>query len=147
MKHDRRSTKRFCVKDGAMAFLDAVPGTIIDISEAGIAVNYVIFEKEPEKYFRLDIFFEEDDFFLPELAAEVVTDGPVSDAPRFDGTQVRRLGLRFCELTGEQKDRKRSPAPHLRPIRPPHIAGYRLVGLLERICSTGERLYFAGNAD
>jgi len=28
---------------------------------------------------------------------------------------------------------KRSPAPHLRPIRPPHIAGYKLVGLLERI--------------
>ncbi len=30
-------------------------------------------------------------------------------------------------------DCKSSPAPHLRPIRPPHIASYRFVGLLERI--------------
>ncbi len=40
---------------------------------------------------------------------------------------------------------QRSPAPHLRPTRLPRIAGYKLVGLLERIWGTGKRLQLGDN--
>ncbi len=107
MKRERRAKKRFSVKEGALAFLGAVPGSIIDISESGIAVSYVVFEQEPEGRFRLDIFFEDDEFHLPDIEVELVTSGRTMVASGCATMQVRRLGLRFCELKSEQKDQLR----------------------------------------
>ncbi|HHB76901.1 MAG TPA: PilZ domain-containing protein [Desulfobulbus sp.] len=104
---ERRSKKRFRVKEGALAFFGTVPGTIVDISETGIAINYAVFEQEPAGRFRLDIFFEDDAFNLPDIEAEVVTDSQTMAESGNDALQVRRLGLRFCELSDRQQDKLR----------------------------------------
>ena len=90
-----------------MAFVGTVPGTIIDISEAGIALNYTVFEQKPEGRFRLDIFFEDDEFALPDIEAELVTDSQTMVESGYDGVSIRRLGLRFCELSDGQQDKLR----------------------------------------
>ncbi len=103
---ERRQAKRVMVREGAVAFLGEVPGTILDISEKGISVRFVVFEHEPEPQCSLDLFFAEDDFYLAGLQAELVSDIPV-DCPG-GGNQARnrarRLGLRFRELTPSQRD-------------------------------------------
>ncbi len=102
---DRRSHKRFRVKEGALAFLDTVPGTIVDISEGGMAIHYIVFEKEPERRFRLDIFFAADDFYLAEIPSELVSDVRSQPESQFSAVRVKRLGIRFGELDDEQKAR------------------------------------------
>ncbi len=107
MKNDRRTKKRFRVKEGALAFVGSVPGAIVDISEAGIAVNYAVFEQKPEGRFRLDIFFEDDAFALPDIEAEIVTERHSMAESGYIDVPVRRLGLRFCELSDGQQDKLR----------------------------------------
>ncbi len=102
---DRRSHKRFRVKEGALAFLDTVPGTIVDISEGGMAIHYVIFETEPERRFRLDIFFAADNFYLSDIPSELVSDVRSQPESQFSAVRVKRLGIRFGELDDEQKAR------------------------------------------
>ena len=106
-ERERRVKKRFRVKEGALAFVGTVPGTIIDISEAGIALNYAVFEQKPEGRFRLDIFFEDDEFALPDIEAELVTDSQTMVESGYDDVSIRRLGLRFCELSDGQQDKLR----------------------------------------
>ncbi|NOQ47186.1 MAG: hypothetical protein GQ559_11050 [Desulfobulbaceae bacterium] len=102
---DRRRHQRFRVKDGALAFLGTVPGTIVDISESGMTVHYVVLEKEPERSLRLDIFFSGNDFYLPDIPSELVSDmSSLPDTP-FSTLRVKRLGIKFGELTGKQKDK------------------------------------------
>jgi len=102
---ERRSHKRFRVKEGALAFLGNTPGTIVDISEGGIAVHYIVFEKEPERQFRLDIFFGADDFYLADITSELVSDVQSQPESPFSAVRVKRLCLRFVELNEEQKTR------------------------------------------
>lgn len=102
---ERRSHKRFRVKEGALAFLDTVPGTIVDISEGGMAIHYVVFEKEPERRFRLDIFFAAEDFYLADLPSELVSDIRSQPESQFSAVRVKRLGIRFGELDDDQKAR------------------------------------------
>jgi len=100
---ERRSQKRFRVKEGALAFLGNTPGSIIDISEEGMAINYIVFEKEPHGQFRLDIFFGADDFYLADIPSELVSDVQSQPESPFSAVRVKRLGLRFGELNEEQK--------------------------------------------
>jgi hypothetical protein len=104
-RDERRGRKRFRVKVGALAFLGTVPSTIVDISESGMAINYVVFEKEPDRRFRLDIFFAADDFYLPDIPTALVSDVQSLPESRFSAIRVKRLGLRFCELNKEQTAR------------------------------------------
>jgi len=104
-KEERRGRKRFRVKEGALAFLGTVPGAIVDISRSGMAVNYVLFEREPARRFRLDIFFAADDFYLADIPAALVSEMRFLPESRFSAIREKRLGLRFCELSKEQKSR------------------------------------------
>jgi len=81
-----------------------MPGTILDISEKGISVRIVVFDHAPEPKCSLDLFFAEDNFFLAGLAAELVSNLPAGDSSKKCRNQVRRLGLRFCDLTPAQRD-------------------------------------------
>jgi PilZ domain len=100
---DSRRHKRFRVREGALAFLGSVPGTITDISQGGMSVNYVVFEKNPDQVLRLDIFFSEDDFYLPDIPGRIVSDIDYPSEVSFSAVQVKRLGIRFGELTSEQE--------------------------------------------
>jgi c-di-GMP-binding flagellar brake protein YcgR len=104
MKQERRQAQRVTVRDGAVAFLGEVPGTILDISEKGISVHFVVFEHNPEPRCALDLFFAEDNFYLAGLDAELVSDLPAQGESDTSRTRARRLGLRFCDLTPKQKE-------------------------------------------
>jgi len=105
VQSDRRNHKRFRVKEGALAFLGTMPGTIVDISEGGMAIHYVVLEQEPDRRFRLDIFFAEDDFYLSDVPSEMVSDEQAPPVSPFTSVQVKRLGIRFGELDDAQRAR------------------------------------------
>ncbi len=100
---ERRRFPRYRVKEGALAFLGAVPGNIVDISEAGITVHYVMLTSEPVPSDCLDIFYSSDDFYLPDLPSRLVSDMNSLDETPFSALRVKRLGFQFGELTPEQK--------------------------------------------
>lgn len=100
---DRRRHKRYRVREGALAFLGPIPGTIMDISRGGMSVKYVVFEKKPEQILKLDIFFPGEDFFLPDIPAFIVSDIDCPARAPFSAVQVRRLGVEFGELSSEQE--------------------------------------------
>jgi c-di-GMP-binding flagellar brake protein YcgR len=104
MNQERRQAQRVTVRDGAVAFLGEVPGTILDISEKGISVYIVVFEHEPEPRCALDLFFADDNFYLAGLDAELVSDLPAQAESGPGRSQARRLGLRFRDLTPRQKE-------------------------------------------
>ncbi len=100
---DRRSHKRFRVRKGALAFFGAVPGEITDISLSGMSVKYVPLEKEAGRELQVDFFVPDQDFFLPGIPCHLVSDMDFpTDAP-FQAVQVKRLGIKFGELTSEQQ--------------------------------------------
>jgi c-di-GMP-binding flagellar brake protein YcgR len=104
MNQERRQAQRVTVRDGAVAFLGEVPGTILDISEKGISVYIVVFEHDPEPRCALDLFFADDNFYLAGLDAELVSDLPAQAESGPGRSQARRLGLRFRDLTPRQKE-------------------------------------------
>ncbi len=109
---DRRSHKRFRVRKGALAFFGAVPGEITDISLSGMSVKYVPLEQETRKDLAVDFFVPDQDFFLAGIPCHLVSamDFP-PDAP-FQAVQVKRLGIKFGELTSEQRHGLRSFFQH-----------------------------------
>lgn len=102
---DRRAHDRFAVKEGSVAFLGVVPATVVDISEGGMAVRFVVMDRMPESCFPLDIFSEKEDFYLRELSAELVSTTDLPPASSFSVIMVKRVGIRFAELNNEQKER------------------------------------------
>ena len=102
---ERRFFKRYQVKDGALAFIDSIPGRIVDISEGGMSINYMVFEKEITNSLMLDIFFNDDKFFLQNIPARVVSDKVKEPLTPFSTVVIRRYSIRFGDLSEEQKKR------------------------------------------
>jgi c-di-GMP-binding flagellar brake protein YcgR len=103
-EQERRKHKRYRVKNGALALIDNIPGTIVDISKSGLAINYTVFGKEPVEQLRLDIFLSSDDFYLQDIPARLVSakDRGGSQST-FGSIQVKRYSLQFGEMTEEQE--------------------------------------------
>ncbi len=107
-EEDRRKHKRYRVKNGALALIDNIPGTIVDISNTGLAINYTVFGKEPVDNLRLDIFLSSDDFYLQDIPATLVAAREKSSSKStFGSIQVKRYGLQFGEMTEEQESNLR----------------------------------------
>ncbi|OQX20736.1 MAG: hypothetical protein BWK76_00020 [Desulfobulbaceae bacterium A2] len=98
---ERRQHPRVMVKNGALAIIDNLPGTVIDISEGGLSLHHMVFEQEPRKNFRLDLFFQPDEPFLTDLPVELTSEIELEDET--DTIRLRRYGLRFCELNDNQR--------------------------------------------
>ncbi len=107
-EQERRKHKRYRVKNGALALIDNIPGTIVDISNSGLALNYTVFGKEPVENLRLDIFLSSDDFYLQDIPARlVVSKNKGGSQSTFGSIQVKRYGLQFGEMTEEQESNLR----------------------------------------
>lgn len=102
---ERRRHRRFRVKQGALAFLGSTPGTIVDISEGGLTVHYVVLERQPAAQLQLDIFFGGDDFYLQGIPGNLITDGQTLSDQLYSSLSVKRLGIQFGELSSEQRSR------------------------------------------
>jgi len=107
-EQERRKHKRYRVKNGALALIDNIPGTIVDISKSGLSINYTVFGKEPVENLRLDIFLSSDDFYLQDIPARLVASQDKSGSKStFGSIQVKRYGLQFGEMTEEQQSNLR----------------------------------------
>lgn len=102
---DRRRHTRFQVRDGAFAYINNIPFTIRNISEGGMRLQSVVFEDTPQEEMTLDIFLKDEDFYLQDIPVQLVTLlRKTTDSP-FSTLQLRCLGIKFGELTEQQKTR------------------------------------------
>ncbi len=102
---ERRFYKRYQAKDGALAFIDSIPGRIVDISEGGMSINYMVFEKEITSSLMLDIFFNDDKFFLQNIPARVVSEKVKEPLTPFSSVVIRRYSIRFGDLSEDQREK------------------------------------------
>ena len=102
-----RKKPRFKVKEGALAFFNPNPsilGSIIDISEGGLAFTYMDNSVSlPEEPVKLDILMSDDGFYLDQLPFETVADFRIPPEYSFSTVTMKRLCLKFGELSAEQK--------------------------------------------
>ncbi len=100
----RRRHKRFCVRKGALAFLGSTtPGKIVDISRGGMSIQYVVFEEKIDNPLKINIFSPEQDFFLADIPASVVSEIDCPANLPFSAVQTKRIGVKFGKLSKEQE--------------------------------------------
>lgn len=102
---ERRRFTRYKVKDNAVAFLGKSACSILDVSAVGISVRYSLIEQEAANPAHLDIFLEDTKFYLPKVPVEVVDEVMTSPHSMFSSLRIKRLGLKFKELSPEQQKR------------------------------------------
>jgi len=106
---ERRQHKRFQADN--LAFVVFRPGfnkwgKIKDISDSGLAIEYVTNEIYKEALSSIDIFTSHDHFYLPKVPCQVVYDTTIFELQPVDrgSSQKRRCGLQFKELSEHQRD-------------------------------------------
>jgi hypothetical protein len=78
-------------------------GTIKDISEGGLSVEYMLMDPKTEAWDLIDILNPQKNFRLSNLSCQVVWDRPVNEAgSAVIGLRSRLCGLRLMDLTTEQ---------------------------------------------
>ncbi len=102
---ERRRHKRYRLRDGALAFVGRIPAQITDISQGGMALKFPVLEEPGDVELSLDIFFSEQGFYLPDVPATILSDIEFPVTAPLSAVRVRRLGLRFGELTPDQEER------------------------------------------
>lgn len=105
---ERRKMPRYNAKDGAFAVMTFSPysiklGRIVDISSSGLAFFYESWEEWPQDAHKLDILFGEKGFYIDKLAIETISDVSVPNESPFMATKIRRRGVKFAEMTPEQR--------------------------------------------
>ena len=102
---DRRKYPRFKVQDGAFAILwpnFTKLGQIDDIGANGLAFSYIAGEDISMESSELDILTNDNAFYLEKMPCDTVYDiEVVNESPLFP-MKMRRLGMRFGELTQKQ---------------------------------------------
>jgi hypothetical protein len=103
---ERRKHPRFQVKDGAVAVLKSSEhckvGTIIDVSEGGLAFKYF---DEPELFdgpLTVDIMIPQEDFTLLDIPCTPVADFKIPSETAFSMLPMMRCGLQFHQLNDHQ---------------------------------------------
>ncbi len=100
---ERRHYPRFRVKDGALAFIGAVPGEISDVCLKGISITYVPLQKMNAEQLQIDIFVPEQDFYLPGISCRLVSEVDCPAGTPFQVVGVKRLSVEFTELSRDQQ--------------------------------------------
>ncbi len=99
---DRRKHKRYTVPDDAISTCNRKVGRIINISEGGMAVNFIFDEPFSEEN-NVSILSRTDNLFIKDIPVKLVhkMDGQHS----FTGTfQLQTVGARFNYLDGAQQE-------------------------------------------
>ncbi len=105
---DRRKHKRFKVIEGAVA----VPGTdkskqgqIMDICIGGLAFNYNKGMDLSPEFSELAINMANEGFVLDNIPCRIISGLTISDGTNIDDGEIKRVSVKFGELTVDQKDR------------------------------------------
>ena len=106
--YERRKHRRYPTKDGAFAVLrrpwpnPTTLGRIIDINVHGVAFSCVAPRERLRAWDDLEILWNDCSFRLRNLRARVVSDSRASSEDRFKSLEMRRLSMRFSNLTNSQ---------------------------------------------
>lgn len=104
-KKERRQYPRFQVGEGAFAFINNIPFSIMNISTGGMNLQTVLFEDILPEQMTMDIFMKHENFYLQDVPVRLVRVRNVFARTPFMPTQYRCFGLQFGELTEQQKTR------------------------------------------
>ena len=102
---EKRNYPRFRVSDGAFAFINNNPFTIRNISEGGLQLQSVVFDDSLSDDMLLDIFLNNDNFYLQNIPVRLVRCHKNMSSSPFSNIHVNCFGLQFGELTPQQKTR------------------------------------------
>ena len=103
---ERRQSKRFQAKSGAFALSKAsvnTLGQIVDISQGGLAFEYMARGEVTNGIAEIDILFAERFFYLRSLPCKVISDSEITLQNPFSSIRMRRLSVEFTELTPKQR--------------------------------------------
>jgi len=109
---ERRQHTRFKIHPDALAFIGKEPGTIIDMSETGLAVHFVSMRHETPLPKKLDLFFAETQTYLPDLPVMVVNEIITPPYSIFSSLAIKRLCLQFAPLSNQQQNYVRQFLKH-----------------------------------
>lgn len=101
---DRRSSRRYIVREGAFAFIDNTPFTIQNISEGGMLLQSVVFDDTPDEHLMLDIFLKREEIYLKNIPVRLISQLKSRSSTPFSAIQVRYYGLAFENLNEQQRD-------------------------------------------
>jgi hypothetical protein len=104
---ERRKFTRLLAEDTAFAVLRphfTKLGKIKDMSEGGLAFEYIAYEGQKEDTSGMDIFLSGDRFYLGRIPCRIRYDIKIAERYQtpIDRIERRRCGLQFGELTDEQ---------------------------------------------
>ena len=103
---ERRKHRRFRMQDIAFAVLrDHVSkvGQIMDISMSGLSFQYIVNGGSLEASFELDILLANHGLCIEKVRFKKVSDFQIPNKSPFSPLLMRRCGVRFEELTLEQR--------------------------------------------
>jgi len=103
---EQRQYKRFQAKNGAFALSKASVnrlGQIVDISQGGLAFEYMAWGEATNGNAEIDILFSEGFFYLQCLPCKVISDSEITPQNPFSSIRMRRLSVEFTELTAKQR--------------------------------------------
>lgn len=100
---ERRQHKRHRIHQDALVFIGKEPGTIIDMSEGGLAVSFVSMKPGTTLPQQLDLFYAQTQFYLPNLPVMVVNEISTPPFSIFSSLTAKRLCLQFGPLSNEQQ--------------------------------------------
>ncbi|WP_153305910.1 hypothetical protein [Desulfogranum mediterraneum] len=101
-RKERRRYPRFKVREGTFAFLESIPCTIEDISEAGMAVQFVVLDKKHLFPLFIDLLSYEQETYLQQIPVGKV-DESVLFPPLFSVLQTKKVRVAFDTLNHEQQ--------------------------------------------
>lgn len=104
--HQLKHIKKMSNGEIALAIIKSNPlkmGEITEISRNGLAFSYVENEAELTDFSELDIVFAEKDFHLSRLPFIPVEDTSLLDDGPFNALSMKRMTVRFEDLTKRQK--------------------------------------------
>ena len=105
---EKRQFERYSVQEGAIALIGnpmTMMGSIIDVSRGGLSFQYLTNHNTPNSFTELGILISGKAFYLDKIKYETVSDTEMLDGGVGDLFPLRRCGVKFEQLTGEQKDK------------------------------------------
>jgi hypothetical protein len=105
---DRRRHERFRLKGKALAYYRTHSpkiGEIMDIGSGGLAFSYMGSSELPNSTFELEIMFPDRTDYLDALPCKAVSDLVVDGGTGQCAAGTRRCGVRFGDLTKDQKSK------------------------------------------
>ncbi|WP_028580003.1 PilZ domain-containing protein [Desulfogranum japonicum] len=104
---ERRKFPRYRVKDGVFAFLGSTPGMIVDISEGGMAIEYIVLNKDEVSAASFDLFSTHQQDYIANIPGATVGEVDVFPSSYFSSFKTTRLSVQFGEMNREQQSKLR----------------------------------------